>query len=63
MSFDEMLDQIRELLRQRGRLSYRALKLRFELDDAYVEDLKGELIWFTEGFVYKGFARVESAAR
>ncbi len=44
MSFDEMLDQIRELLRQRGRLSYGALKRRFDLDDAYVEDIKGELI-------------------
>ena len=44
MSFDEMLDQIRELLRQRGWLSYGALKRRFDLDDAYVEDIKGELI-------------------
>ena len=44
MSFDEMLDQIRELLRQRGRLSYGALKRRFDLDDAYVKDIKGELI-------------------
>ncbi|MGE0822641.1 MAG: adenylate/guanylate cyclase domain-containing protein [Candidatus Binatia bacterium] len=44
MTFDEILDQVRDLLRQRGRLSYRALKRRFDIDDVYVEDLKGELI-------------------
>jgi hypothetical protein len=44
MSFDEILDQVRELLYQRGRLSYGALKRRFDLDDAYVEDIKTELI-------------------
>ena len=44
MSFDEILDQVRELLRQRGRLSYGALKRRFDLDDTYVEDIKSELI-------------------
>src|SRR5262245_17969845 len=44
MLFDEILDQVRELLRSRGRLSYRALKRRFELDDEYLEDIKEELI-------------------
>ena len=44
MSFDEVLDQIRELLQQRGRVTYRSLKRRFDLDDEYLEDLKGELI-------------------
>ena len=44
MTFDEVLDQIRELLRSRGRLSYVALKRRFAIDDAYLEDLKAELI-------------------
>ena len=44
MTFDEVLDQIRALLRQRGRVTYRSLKRRFNLDDEYVEDLKGELI-------------------
>jgi hypothetical protein len=37
MTFDEVLDQVRELLRQRGRLSYGALKRRFALDEAYLE--------------------------
>jgi hypothetical protein len=44
MSFDEILHQVRELLRSRGRLSYRALKRRFELDEEYLEDIKEELI-------------------
>src|SRR5574341_683212 len=44
MTFDEVLDQVRELLQQRGRVTYRALKRRFALDDEYLEDLKEELI-------------------
>jgi class 3 adenylate cyclase/predicted ATPase len=44
MTFDEMLDQVRVLLQQRGRVTYRSLKRRFALEDEYVEDLKGELI-------------------
>src|SRR5262245_46087207 len=44
VTFDEVLDQVRELLQQRGRVTYRALQRRFDLDDQYVEDLKGELI-------------------
>lgn len=44
MTFDEVLDQVRELLQRRGRVTYRALKRRFDLDDEYLENLKGELI-------------------
>ena len=33
MSFDEVLAQVVELLRRQGRVSYRALRLRFNLDD------------------------------
>ena len=44
MTLDEILDQVRDLQQQRGRLSYQALKRRFELDDAYLDDLKVELI-------------------
>jgi hypothetical protein len=44
MTFDEVLDQVRALLQQRSRVTYRSLKRRFALDDEYVEDLKGELI-------------------
>src|SRR5215468_3361436 len=44
MDFYGVLDQILALLRQRGRVSYRALKRQFDLDDAYLDDLKVELI-------------------
>src|SRR5918911_5744969 len=44
MGFYAVLDQILVLLRQRGRVSYRALKRQFDLDDAYLDDLKMELI-------------------
>jgi class 3 adenylate cyclase/predicted ATPase len=44
MTFDELLAQVRELLQSKGRVSYRALKLRFNLDEDYLEGLKDELI-------------------
>jgi class 3 adenylate cyclase/predicted ATPase len=44
MTFDEVLTQVLDLLRRQGRVSYRALKRRFDLDDEYVEDLKAEII-------------------
>jgi hypothetical protein len=44
MTFDALLAQIIELLQRQGRVSYGALKRRFSLDDAYLEDLKTELI-------------------
>ncbi len=44
MTFDEILTQVLELLRRDGRVSYRALKRRFDLDEEYLEDLKAEII-------------------
>lgn len=44
MDFYEVLDQVIDLLKQRGRASYRALKLQFKLDDEALEALKDELI-------------------
>jgi hypothetical protein len=44
MDFYGVLDQVLALLRQRGRVSYRALKRQFDLDDAYLDDLKVEII-------------------
>jgi class 3 adenylate cyclase len=44
MDFYAVLDQVLALLRQRGRVSYRALKRQFDLDDAYLDDLKVELV-------------------
>ena len=45
MDFYEVLDQIIDLLRQRGRVSYQALKRQFDVDDAYLADLKNELLY------------------
>src|SRR6266571_4863376 len=45
MTFDELLAQIRDLLQREQRLSYRALKVRFHLDDNHLEALKEELIY------------------
>src|SRR5438128_12131741 len=44
MTFEEVLDQAIEMLRRRGRVSYRALQRQFGLDDAYLADLKAEII-------------------
>jgi class 3 adenylate cyclase len=44
MTFDEILTQVLELLQREGRVSYRALKRRFDLDEDYLEDLKAEII-------------------
>jgi TOMM system kinase/cyclase fusion protein len=44
MEFEEVLEQTIALLQRQGRISYGALKRRFKLDNAYLEDLKVELI-------------------
>lgn len=44
MTFPELLVQVRELLQSKGRVSYRALKLQFNIDDEYLNGLKDELI-------------------
>ena len=44
MTFDAILEQVITLLKRQGRVSYRALQRRFDLDDAYIEDLKEEII-------------------
>jgi class 3 adenylate cyclase/tetratricopeptide (TPR) repeat protein len=44
MDFYEVLEQVLVLLQRHGRLSYRALKLQFQLDDEYLDTLKEELI-------------------
>src|SRR5262249_23921045 len=44
MTFDEILAHVLELLQREKRVSYRALKRRFDLDDEYLEDLKDEMI-------------------
>src|SRR5713101_516607 len=44
MTFDDILEQIITLLQRQRRVSYRALKRRFDLDEDYLEDVKVELI-------------------
>ena len=44
MEFYEILDQILALLQRHGRVTYGPLKRQFQLDDAYLEDLKAEII-------------------
>jgi class 3 adenylate cyclase len=44
MEFYVILDQVIALLRQRQRVTYRALKVQFQLDDEALEALKEELI-------------------
>ena len=44
MEFEDVLAQTIALLQRQGRISYGALKRRLHLDDAYLEDLKIELI-------------------
>ena len=44
MTFEEILDQALAMLQRRGRVTYRALKRQFNLDNDYLEDLKTEII-------------------
>ena len=44
MTFDDILEQVIVLLKRQGRVSYPALKIRFSLDDEYLEALKAEII-------------------
>jgi hypothetical protein len=44
MTVAEVLAQVRDLLQSKGRVSYRALKLQFDLDDDYLAGLKDEMI-------------------
>ena len=43
-SFGEVVEQARALLQNKGRVAYRTLKRRFDIDDEYIEDLKAEFI-------------------
>jgi hypothetical protein len=43
-TFEDVLNQALAMLQRQGRVSYRALKRQFGLDDEYLEDLKAEII-------------------
>jgi hypothetical protein len=44
MDLYEVIDHVASLLQQRGRLTYRTLKLQFHLDEEQLAALKEELI-------------------
>lgn len=44
MTFDEVLEAVEGLLREHGRVTYRGLRRRFDLDEEYLEDVRAELI-------------------
>jgi hypothetical protein len=45
MGFYEILDQVVDLLRRRGRVTYRALQREFQLDEDALTDLKDEILY------------------
>ncbi|MFQ5872926.1 MAG: adenylate/guanylate cyclase domain-containing protein, partial [Dehalococcoidia bacterium] len=67
MDFYDVLDQVIDLLRHRGRVTYRALKLQFKLDDESLETLKDEILYVHpvvdddgRGLVWTGESEVAS---
>ena len=44
MTFDDVLEQALEILRRRGRVSYRALQVQFQLDDDLLALLTDEIV-------------------
>ena len=45
MTFEEILDQALDMLRRRGRVTYRTLQRQFQLDEDALNDLKDELLF------------------
>jgi hypothetical protein len=45
VTFNDVLSQTIAMLQQHGRVSYRALKRQFALDDDYLEDLKEAILF------------------
>src|SRR5215510_8492511 len=44
MKFSELIEQVRAWLEREERVSYRALKREFDLNDEFLEDVKAEII-------------------
>jgi hypothetical protein len=51
MTFYEVVRQVLDLLQRQRRVSYRALKREFSIDDDFIEDLKEELLYAHESSV------------
>ena len=54
MTFDDILAQVLALLKRQGRVSYGALKRRFDLDDDYLNDVKDEILFTSPQIVDEG---------
>ena len=71
MKFSALVKEAREWLQREGRVSYRALRREFELDDDALEELKEELLYAHaqsveddgRGLVWNGEAKSPSTAR
>jgi hypothetical protein len=69
MDLYAIIDQVADLLRQRGRLTYRALRVQFALNDEQLAALKDELLFAHpqvaeeegRGLVWSGASPVPSA--
>jgi len=53
VTFSEIVDRAGELLQRKGRISYRALRREFELEDDALDDLTKELVEVLEVAEYK----------
>jgi hypothetical protein len=66
VTFNEVLSQTIAMLHQHGRVSYRALKRQFAIDDDYLADLKDAILFAYpqvmdaegRGFVWTGNTRM-----
>ena len=45
MNFDELLEQVLALVQRQGRVSYRAIKRRFDVEEDYPADLREEILF------------------
>jgi TOMM system kinase/cyclase fusion protein len=45
VNFAELLEQVLALVQRQGRVSYRAIKRRFDVDDDYLADLREEILF------------------
>ena len=54
MTFAAVLDQVFALLKRQGRVSYGALKKRFDIDDDYLKDLQDEILFTSPQIVDEG---------
>ena len=52
MTFDDILAQVITLLQRQGRVSYSAVKRRFDLTDDYLNDLKDELLYVNTSDIF-----------